>query len=139
MYKNNIKVRCRGCTQHATRGGGYTHHLAEHNWFATNIWHCQYLASQHLAKSKVANIWQLFVRLATRIGKQPISSQYLAVAKIWHANFWHRTNYALSPQKWPLLCSCKGYRSVSWSSAVSKKNWSSVCSIGWLMTISWKS
>ena len=24
-------------------------------------------------------------------------SQYLALAKIWHANFWHQTNYALRP------------------------------------------
>jgi hypothetical protein len=64
----------------------------EADWFATNIWHCQYLASQYLAKPKVANIWQLYVTLTTEIGMQPICSQHLAVAKIWHANFWQQTN-----------------------------------------------
>ena len=73
----------------------YPYIVCEHNWFDANNWHCQYLASQHLAKSKFAKCWQLFVRLRRKVGSQPITSQHLAFAKYWHANFWHQTNHAL--------------------------------------------
>ena len=66
------------------------------NWFDANNWHCQYLASQHLAKSKFAKCWQLVVRLRRKVGSQPITSQHLAFAKYCHANFWHQTNHALN-------------------------------------------
>ena len=74
----------------------YPYIVCEHNWFDANNWHCQYLASQHLAKSKFAKCWQLFVRLRRKVGSQPITSQHLAFAKYWHANFWHQTNHALT-------------------------------------------
>ena len=41
-----------------------TQDMSEANWFAAKVWHCQYLASQHLAKPKVAKYWQLFERWA---------------------------------------------------------------------------